>query len=172
MKFISKYSNGKNLYLTFVSNPKKEKVKLMDRINNIIFLNPNYILNAFHVEMAVNKGFYNIKLGKMKSKEYKKEIIHCTTNENKLKNSLNINNIDKNEENNYYIVFIDFNEEEIRSKINELEGNEINIKNYDNFLNFNNLVRHFQINEEKEINYIENGIEKAIYNRIATKDLK
>ena len=172
MKFISKYSNGKNLYLTFVSNPKKEKVNLMDRINNIIFLNPNYILNAFHVEMAVNKGFYNIKLGKMKSKEYKKEIIHCTTNENKLTNSLNIHNIDKNEENNYYIVFIDFNEEEIRSKINELEGSEINIKNYDNFLNFNNLVRHFQINEEKEINYIENGIEKAIYNRIATKDLK
>ena len=172
MMFTSKYANEKNLYLTFIANPNKEKIKSINQSPNIIFLNSNYILNAFHVLMAVNKGFYNIKLGKTKSKEYKKEIIHCTTNENKLTNSLNIHNIDKNEENNYYIVFIDFNEEEIRSKINELEGSEINIKNYDNFLNFNNLVRHFQINEEKEINYIENGIEKAIYNRIATKDLK
>ena len=122
--------------------------------------------------MAVNKGFYNIKLGKSKSKEYKKEIIHCSTNENKLTDSLNIHNVEKNKENNYYIVFIDFEKHEIKKKINELRGKEISIDNYSNFLNFDNLVKHFQINEEKEIDYIENGIQRAIYNRIATKELK
>ena len=172
MEFKSKYTVGKNLYLTFFSNPNKEKLKIIDKSNNIIIFNSNYILNAFHVQMAVNKGFYNIKLGKTKSKEFKKEIIHCSTNENKLTNSLKIHNIDKNDENNYYIVFVGFNKEEINSKINELEGKEINTKNYDNFLNFDNLVKHFQISEEKEINDIENGIERAIYNRIATKELK
>ena len=160
------------MYLTFVSNPNREKVKTLDQDPNIIFLNSNYILNAFHVLMAVNKGFYNIKLGKTKSKEYKKEIIHCTTNENKLSDSLNIHNIEKNTDNNYYIIFIDYNKEEITNKIKDLEGTEINVDNYANFFNFDNLVKHFQINEENEINDIENGIERAIYNRIATKELK
>ena len=172
MNFTSNYAKDKNLYLTFVSNPNREKVKTLDQDPNIIFLNSNYILNAFHVLMAVNKGFYNIKLGKTKSKEYKKEIIHCTTNENKLSDSLNIHNIEKNTDNNYYIVFIDYDKEEITNKIKDLEGTEINVDNYANFLNFDNLVKHFQINEEKEINNIDDGINKAIYNRIATKELK
>ena len=172
MIFTSKYANEKNLYLTFISNPNKEKIKLIDKSPNIIFLNSNYILNAFHVLMAVNKGFYNIKLGKTKSKEFKKEIIHCATNENKLSDSLNVHNIEKNDENNYYVVFIDYDKDEIKNKINDLEGMEISVDNYTNFLNFDNLVKHFQINEEYEINNIENGIERAIYNRIATKELK
>ena len=172
MIFSSNYAKDKNLYLTFISNPNKEKVKLFDQNSNIIFLNSNFILNAFHILMAVNKGFYNIKYGKTKSKEYKKEIIHCTTNENKLGDSLNIHNIEKNKENNYYIIFINFDKEEIKKTINDLEGMEINVDNYANFLNFDNLVKHFQINEEKEINGIEDGINKAVYNRIATKELK
>ena len=126
----------------------------------------------FHVLIAVNKGFYNIKLGKTKSKEYKKEIIHCTTNEIKLSDSLNIHNIHKNMDNNYYIVFIGYDKEEINNKIKDLEGTEINVENYANFLNFDNLVKHFQIKKEKEINNVDDGINKAIYNRIATKELK
>jgi hypothetical protein len=122
--------------------------------------------------MAVNKGFYNLKLGKMKSKEHKKEIIHCSTNENKLSDSLKIHDVEKNDDNNYYIVFIDFDKDEIKNKITELEGMEITVDNYANFLNFDNLMKHFQINEEKEINNLDDGIQKAIYNRIATKELK
>ena len=162
----------KNLFLTFISNPNKEKIKSIDNRQNIIFLNSNYILNSFHVLMAVNKGFYNIKLGKTKSKEFKKEIIHCSTNENKLSDSLKIHSVEKNEENNYYVIFIDYDKNEIQNIINDLEGMEISVDNYANFLNFDNLVKHFQINEEYEINDIENGIERAIYNRIATKELK
>ena len=172
MLFSSNYAKDKNLYLTFISNPNKEKVKEMDNNSNIIFLNPNYILNAFHVLMAVNKGFYNIKLGKTKSKEFKKEIIHCATNENKLFDSLKIHNIEKNDENNYYVVFIDYDKEEIQNIINDLEGMEISVDNYANFLNFDNLVKHFKINEITEVDGKENGIQKAIYNRIATKELK
>ena len=172
MMFTSKYANEKNLFLTFISNPNKEKIKSIDNRQNIIFLNSNYILNSFHVLMAVNKGFYNIKLGKTKSKEFKKEIIHCSTNENKLSDSLKIHSVEKNEENNYYVVFIDYDKNEIQNIINDLEGMEISVDNYANFLNFDNLVKHFQINEEYEINDIENGIERAIYNRIATKELK
>jgi tRNA threonylcarbamoyladenosine modification (KEOPS) complex Cgi121 subunit len=170
--FTSKYANEKNLFLTFISNPNKDKIKSIDNRQNIIFLNSNYILNSFHVLMAVNKGFYNIKLGKTKSKEFKKEIIHCSTNENKLSDSLKIHSVEKNEENNYYVVFIDYDKNEIQNIINDLEGMEISVDNYANFLNFDNLVKHFQINEEYEINDIENGIERAIYNRIATKELK
>ena len=172
MYFTSNYAKDKNLYLTLISNPDKEKVKLLNENNKIIFLNPDYILNAFHIMMAVNKAFYNITLGKTKSKEYKKEIIHCTTNNLKLTESSNIHNINSNEENNFYVVFLDLDKEEIKNKINDLEGTEINVDNYAKFFNFDNLVKHFQINEEKEINNIEDGINKAIYNRIAIKDLK
>ena len=172
MMFTSNYAKDKNLYLSLVSKPKKEKIESLDRSSNIIFLNPNYILDSFHILMAVNKGFYNIQLGKSKSKEFKKEIIHCCTNESKLGDSLRIHNIENNDENNYFIVFIDFDEDEIKNKIKELEGMEISVNNYENFLNFDNLVKHFQINEEKEIDNIENGIQRAIYNRIATKELK
>ena len=172
MIFFSNYAKDKNLFLTFISNPNKEKVKLIDQNNKIIFFNPNYIFNAFHVMMAVNKGFYNIKLGKAKSKEYKKEIIHCSTNENKLTDSLKLHNINNNEENNYYVVFIDLNNDEIKEKIKELSGTEITTDNYAHFYNFESLINHFKISEEFEINNIENGIERAIYNRIATKELK
>ena len=170
--FTSNYAKNKNLYLTFVSNPNQEKVKSLDQSSNIIFLNPNYVLNSFHILMAVNKGFYNIQLGKTKSKEFKKEIIHCCTNESKLGDSLRIHNIQNNNENNYFIVFIEFDNDEIKNKIKELEGTEISVDNYSNFLNFDNLVKHFQINEELEIDNIENGIQRAIYNRIAIKELK
>ena len=172
MNFFSNYAKDKNLFLTFISNPNKQKVKLIDQNNKIIFFNPNYILNSFHVMMSVNKGFYNIKLGKAKSKEYKKEIIHCSTNENKLTDSLKLHNINNNEENNYYVVFIDLNNDEIKDKIKELSGTEITTDNYANFYNLENLIKHFKISEEFEINNIENGIERAIYNRIATKELK
>ena len=172
MYFTSNYAKEKNLFLTFISNPDKDKVKLIDQDNKIIFLNPNYILNAFHVMMAVNQAFYYIKLGKAKSKEYKKEIIHCLTFESKLADSLKVHNIQNNEENNYYVIFIDLNKDEIKEKIKEISGTEITVDNYANFLNFENLINHFKISEELEINNIENGIQRAIYNRISTKDLK
>ena len=172
MYFTSKYAQEKNLYLSFISNPNKEKVKLLDGNNKIIFLNPNYILNAFHVMMAVNKAFYNIQLGKTKSKEYKKEIFHCLTNNDKLTDSLKLHSINNNEENNYYIVFIDLDKDEIKNKINDLSGTEMSVDNYANFLNFEKLIEHFGIVEKLEIDNVENGIQRAIYNRIATKELK
>ena len=172
MYFTSKYSEDKNLYLTFISSPNKEKIRLIKDNNKIIFFNPNYILNAFHVMMSVNKAFYNIKLGKTRSKEYKKEIIHCSTNCSKLTDSLKLHSIENNEENNYYVVFIDLNKDEIKSKINELSGTEMSVDNYANFLNLEKLIKHFEIKEELEIDNIENGIQRAIYNRIATKELK
>ena len=172
MYFTSKYSEDKNLYLTFISSPNKEKIRLIKDNNKIIFFNPNYILNAFHVMMSVNKAFYNIKLGKTRSKEYKKEIIHCSTYCSKLTDSLQLHNIENNEENNYYVVFIDLNKDEIKSKINELSGTEMSVDNYANFLNLEKLIKHFEIKEELEIDNIENGIQRAIYNRIATKELK
>ena len=172
MYFTSKYAQEKNLYLSFISNPNKEKVKLLDGNNKIIFLNPNYILNAFHVMMAVNKAFYNIQLGKTKSKEYKKEIIHCLTNNDKLTDSLKLHSINNNEENNYYIVFIDLDKDEIKNKINDLSGTEMSVDNYANFLNFEKLIEHFGIVEKLEIDNVENGIQRAVYNRIATKELK
>ena len=172
MYFTSNYARDKNLYLTLISNPNKEKVKLINEDNKIIFLNPNYILNAFHVMMAVNKAFYCIKLGKTKSKEYKKEIIHCSTISEKLTDSLKLHDIRNNEENNYYVIFIDLNKEEIENKIKELSGTEMTVDNYANFLNFEKLIEHFDVKEEKEIDNIEDGIQRAIYNRIAVKELK
>lgn len=172
MYFTSNYAKDKNLYLTFISNPNKEKLKSINENHKIIFLNPNYILNAFHVMMAVNKAFYNIKLGRSKSKEYKKEIIHCTTYYEKLGESLQLHDIKNNNENNYYVIFIDFDKDELKNKINELSGTEISVDNYAHFLNFEIISKHFEINEEKEIKDKDDGIQRAIYNRIAAKELK
>ena len=83
-----------------------------------------------------------------------------------------MHNIENNEENNYYVIFIDIDKDEIKKNINELSGKEISVDNYAHFLNFENLVKHFQINENLEINNIDDGIQRAIYNRIATKELK
>ena len=172
MYFTSNYAKDKNLYLTLISNPNKEKLKSINENNKIIFLNPNYILNGFHVMMAVNKAFYNIKLGRSKSKEYKKEIIHCTTYYEKLGESLQLHDIKNNNENNYYVIFIDFDKDELKNKINELSGTEISVDNYAHFLNFEIISKHFEINEEKEIKDKDDGIQRAIYNRIAAKELK
>ena len=122
--------------------------------------------------MAVNKAFYNIKLGRSKSKEYKKEIIHCTTYYEKLGESLQLHDIKNNNENNYYVIFIDFDKDELKNKINELSGTEISVDNYAHFLNFEIISKHFEINEEKEIKDKDDGIQRAIYNRIAAKELK
>ena len=172
MIFTSNYAKNLDLYLTFVSGANKDKVRELDKNQNILFFNPDYILDAFHILMAVNKGFYNIKYGKTKSKEYKKEIIHCATNESKLSDSLSLHDIEKNNENNYFIVFIDKKQNEIKNYIDELEGMEINVENYAKFFNYDSLIKHFQIKENEEINGIENGLQRAVYNRVSTKELK
>ena len=55
MYFTSNYAKDKNLYLTLISNPDKEKVKLINENNKIIFLNPDYILNV-RERIARKKG--------------------------------------------------------------------------------------------------------------------
>ncbi len=170
--FPSLYGLNHNLYLTLISRASKEKVKELDKNNNIIFFNPDYIYDPFQIIMGVNKGFYNIKLGRTKSKEPKKEIIHCMTNESKLTDSLALHDICQNKKDDFFIVFIDQSKEQIEKNINDLNGEEIRVENYSKFFNYDSLVKHFQIKENLEIKDIENGLQRAIYNRISTKELK
>ena len=169
--FNTLYSRDKSFYLTLICQPYKEKILELEHNDNIILLNPNYIVSSYHIVLGVNKGCYNISINKCKSKNLKKEIIHCMTNENKLEKSLKLHSIDNNTENNYYIIFINMNISQINEILKNIGGNEISSINYSKFVNNNQLIESFQIKED-EIKNHEDGILSAVYNRISTKELK
>ena len=100
----------------------------------------------------------------------KNAIIHYLTCENKLENSLKLHQITKKDKN-FYIIFIDFSKEDIDKEINNLEGNIISPENYNKFKNEDEIKKKFKITEI-EINNIENGLERAVYNKLSIKDLK
>ena len=52
-----------------------------------------------------------------------------------------------------------------------LEGNIISPENFNKFKNEEEIKKKFKISEN-EIENIENGLERAIYNRLSIKDLK
>ena len=101
----------------------------------------------------------------------KKEIIHCMTNETKLDESLHLHSIANNTDGNYYVIFINYKQSEIMKEISALKGNEISAENYSKFINETAIMDSFGIKEKKK-KKSENGLCGAVYNRIATKELK
>lgn len=171
MFFNTPFSNETSLYLTLVTCAEKEEIEKMNKKDNIVILNPDYIISSFHILIGVNRAYYNSHAQKMKSKQIKKEIIHCMTNETKLENSLNIHSITNNENSNYFLIFINLSKEEIEKEISHLKANEISSINYSKFINEEEIMKIFGI-KEIEIENRENGLTDAVYNRISTKELK
>lgn len=171
MFFNTPFSRETSLYLTLVTCPEKEEIEKMSKKDNIVLLNPDFIISSFHILIGVNRAYYNLHVQKMKSKQIKKEIIHCMTNETKLENSLNIHSIANNENNNYFLIFINLSKEEIEKEISNLKANEISSINYSKFINEEAIMKTFGI-KEIEIKKCENGLTGAVYNRISTKELK
>ena len=89
----------------------------------------------------------------------------------KLENSLKLHSIENNEENNFYIIFIDMTQPEVDQILDQIKGNEISSINYSKFVNEEKLVQSFQIKQE-ELDNSEEGILRAVYNRISVKELK
>lgn len=164
-------STNLNFYLTLISQPEKEKVIEYDKKEKIIFFNPDFIISPFHIKISVNRSYFNISNNKSKTKNEKKNIIFLSTNEEKLEKSLSIHNIKNNTKNNYYVLFIDMDKNEIDNIIKDLKGEEINEINYCKYENEECLINHFNIKTE-EIQSRKNGLENAVYNRISTKNLK
>ena len=170
MNFTTPISKDSSLYLTLVLCADKEEVKQLDKRENIIFLNPNYIVSSYHILLGVNRAFYNKSVGRVKTRDFKKEIIHCLTNETKLEKSLSLHSVDNNQENNFYIVFLNLSQGEIDEILSKLKGNELTSKNYSKLVNEEKLCEAFEISKEEQ--ETENGIPGAIYTRISTKELK
>ena len=164
-------STKSNFYLTLIAQPEKEKVFEYDKKEKIIFFNPDFIISPFQIKISVNRSYFNISNNKSKTKNEKKNIIFLSTNEEKLEKSLSIHNIKNNTKNNYYVLFIDMDKNEIDNIIKDLKGEEINEINYCKYENEECLINHFKIKKE-EIQSRKNGLENAIYNRISTKNLK
>lgn len=169
MMFNVPYSKH-NFYLTLIANANNDKIKELDKNKNVIILNPDLILDLFHIKLGVNNTLYKFQTGKSKTKHLKNAIIYYLTNENKLENSMKLHQITKNDKN-FYILFIDFNKEDIDKELNNLEGNIISPENFNKFKNEEEIKKKFKISEN-EIENIENGLERAIYNRLSIKDLK
>ena len=109
-----------NFYLTLIANANYEKVKELDKNKNVVILNPDLIIDSFHIKLGINNAIYKINSGKTRTKMLKNAIIHYLTSENKLENSLKLHQITKKDKN-FYIIFIDFSKEDIDKEINNLE---------------------------------------------------
>ena len=171
MNFTVPSKSSSNFYLTIISQPEKEKVIEYNKKEKIIFLNPEYIITPFQIKLCVNKSYHDILIKKSKTKNEKNNIIFTSTNEEKLDKSLKIHNITNNKKNNYYVLFIDMDKNEIENIIKDLKGEEINEINYSKYVNEELIINYFKIKKE-EIQSRENGLINAIYNRLSTKNLK
>ena len=171
MNFNILSKSNLNFYLTLISQPQKEKVIEYDKKEKIIFFNPDFIISPFHIKISVNRSYYNISNNKCKTKNEKKNIIFLSTNEEKLDKSLSIHSIENNTKNNYYVLFINMDKNEIDNIIKDLKGEEINEINYCKYENEECVINHFNIKKE-EVQSRKNGLENAVYNRISTKNLK
>ena len=109
-----------NFYLTLIANANYEKVKELDKNKNVVILNPDLIIDSFHIKLGINNAIYKINSGKTRTKMLKNAIIHYLTSENKLENSLKLHQITKKDKN-FYIIFIDFSKEDIDKEINNLK---------------------------------------------------
>ncbi len=69
-----------------------------------------------------------------------------------------------------YLLFIDLKKHQIEEIKEKLEGVEILPENYSKFVNFEKVMKEFEIKYEEIDN--DSGIMGAVYNRIAIKDLK
>ena len=171
MFFNTPFSRDSSLYLTLLTCADKSSIAELDKKDNVVILNPDYIISSYHILIGVNRAFYNITMKKTKSKLIKKEIIHCMTSETKLDERLHLHSIANNTDGNYYVIFINYKQSEIMKEISALKGNEISAENYSKFINETAIMDSFGI-KESEIEKSENGLCGAVYNRIATKELK
>ena len=73
-----------NFYLTLIANANNDKIKELDKNKNVIILNPDLILDLFHIKLGVNNTLYKFQTGKTRTKQLKNAIIYYLTNENKL----------------------------------------------------------------------------------------
>ena len=108
MFFNTPFSWDSSLYLTLHTCADKSSIAELDKKDNVVILNPDYIISSYHILIGVNRAFYNITMKKTKSKLIKKEIIHCMTNETKLDESLHLHSIVNNTDGNYYVIFINY----------------------------------------------------------------
>lgn len=173
MEFSPLSAPKQSFYLTLMTCVNQSEAAKHDANENIVLINPNYIISSFHVMQSVNRACYNFIINKTKSKSLKKEIIHSLTAYSKLSESLVLHSVEENKEGNYYLLFIlNDNKTEVKEILDKLKGNEISSENYSKFMNLNTLMKSFGINQCEIDDDCENGIFAAIYNRISTKDLK
>jgi hypothetical protein len=120
--------------------------------------------------LAINRALQNWKVvKKLKTGTFKKEIAYFLSSKSKTDLCLKIHKI--TEENpSCYLLFVDASREEINSNKEILGGTEVNPANYEKFLNYQKIIKEFEISEEESDN--DMGIMGAVYNRIAIKDLK
>jgi hypothetical protein len=76
----------------------------------------------------------------------------------------------KDDENDYIMIFINKTKNEVEDILNEIQGLSISAENFSKFCDFEKIIKEFDIKDEELNN--ELGLNGAIYNRIALKDLK
>jgi hypothetical protein len=171
MEFLIDNFENFKFNLTLMTNIQNYKIlSELDKSDNIVLLNPDYIISAYQIKLSIYKALYNFEvLKKHKSEKLKKEIIYFSTDKGKVDMCTKLHKI--NESNpNCYLIFINQNKEEVDIIKKDLQGEEIMVENYCKFVNYENIMKEFDIKEEEVEN--DNGIMGAVYNRIAIKDLK
>jgi hypothetical protein len=120
--------------------------------------------------LAINRALQNWKvIKKLKTGLFKKEIIYFCCAKSKTDHCQKLHNI-IHDNPSCYLLFIDTTKDEIKIIKEILGGNEVNPSNYEKFLSYDKIIKEFEISEEELEN--DMGIMGAVYNRIATKDLK
>jgi hypothetical protein len=120
--------------------------------------------------LSINRALYNFKiLKKHKSEKLKKEIIYYSSEKGKVDFCMKLHKIHLDQPN-AYLLFINVNTDEICKIKSEIKGKEITPDNYSKFVNYEKIIKEFEISNDEIDNDL--GIIGAVYNRIAIKDLK
>ena len=173
MEFSTLYPKQLNShYLTLVSIKDTEATQKYANNSNIIFLNPKFILSIKHIKTALNKTYYNLSVKKYKSKDLKKEFLYLLGDCKKIDDGEKMYNASGLTV--CYLLLLNYKENNLNTKkiLNDLKATEISVGLYSNYSDFEGIIQHFKIDFNKEINGLENALERAVLNRIAVKDLK
>lgn len=168
---IDNYKNHK-FHLTLLSEIENTPYLTgeIEKNDNIVIFNPDFVVSSFQIILSINKALYNLNvLKKSKSEKLKREILYHSSEKGKVDLCIKLHKIN-NESPNCYFLFIDMSKEDIGNIKTKLKGNEVRTENYSKFVNYEKIIKEFELSEEEMNN--DSGIMGAVYNRIAIKDLK
>ena len=144
-------------------------LKELATLTDVICVKARFVYSITHLQLAVNRAFSNQKVGaKSKFKTAKLETIYLLSLAKKQDVALKLHAVD--EQCPYFLIFLNKSSEEISELVKGTEGKRIEATNWADFVDIDFILKEYEIEEEEIMNVC--GVDGAVCNRVALKDLK